>query len=245
MRCVVGCVAALVCAAGVGHGSENENTAAKPDAEASPRVMYFSGIDVWRHGAFAHGGLLWSPDGLFREGFTLKVLGATGTYRYMSGGLGDVEVTGQHLLGAFMPGWRFKWDKLELTLFAGLDLQNHRLLPDDPFGRLRGTYAGLRAGADLWYEPLSAMMLAANASVSSIGPNYWTRAATGWRVLDKFWLGPEALALGDLTYQQYRLGAHVTGFKTKRFEWSAGAGWVTDTDRRRGFYGRVGVLMRR
>ena len=28
-------------------------------------------------------------------------------------------------------------------------------------------------------------------------------------------------------------------------EWSAGAGWATDTDRRDGIYGRVGILVRR
>ena len=38
------------------------------------RVILFSGGDIWRKGAFAHGGLLWSPQGLDSQGFTLKAV---------------------------------------------------------------------------------------------------------------------------------------------------------------------------
>jgi hypothetical protein len=129
-----------------------------------------------------------------------------------------------------MPGWRFKHDRLELTVFAGLDFQDHLLTPDDPASAVRGRKWGARGGADLWYEPWHAIMLAGNVSVSSIGPGYWSRAAAGWRVLDMIWLGPEALALGDPSYQQYRVGAHMNGLKTKWLEWrSAQDGSPTPT----------------
>jgi hypothetical protein len=104
--------------------------------------------------------------------------------------------------------------------------------------------AGVRAGVDVWYEPSPSMMLAANVSASSIGPSFWSRIAAGWRAFDRFWLGPEALAMGDSTYQQIRAGMHVTSFKPGNFEWSAGAGYVLDSDSRSGPYVRLGVLTR-
>jgi Cellulose biosynthesis protein BcsS len=172
-------------------------------------------------------------------------LDACCTYRYLAGGPGGVEVTGRQYLGSLMPGWRFKFDRLQITVFGGLDIQDHLLTPDDPASTVRGTMYGVRTAADLWYEPWSSVMLETNASISSIGPSYWTRAAAGYRLLDMIWLGPEALALGHPSYQQYRVGVHATGLKTKWFEWSMGAGLATDSDQRTGYYGRLGILFRR
>src|SRR5437899_3031828 len=100
-------------------------------------------------------------------------------------------------------------------------------------------------GAELWYQPSDAMMVNAGVSASTIRPNYWSRVATGWRLFDQAWVGPEALALGGSNYQQVRLGVHATAFKTDALEWSAGLGYVRDSDHRNGIYGRLGVLTRR
>jgi hypothetical protein len=102
-------------------------------------LLMFSGYDLWRNGSFVHGGALWSPNGLGREGFTLKLLTAAGIYRYRSGGGTIVGETG---LAAAMPGWRFKFDRLEITAVVGVDLQGHLLTPDDPGNRVRGVHAG-------------------------------------------------------------------------------------------------------
>jgi hypothetical protein len=235
-------VAAVLFAAQVGVCAAEEPSPVVGSDPALARVLYFSGADFWHTGAFVHGGLLWSPGGITREGFTLKLLAAGGTYTYRSGAR---EITGLAAIGSVMPGWRFKADKFELTVYGGLDVQNHQLSPDDPGGRLRGGYIGARAGGDLWYEPISGVMVAANASVSTIGPSYWTRIASGLRLFDRVWIGPEAQALGSPHYDQLRLGIHATALKTGDFEWSVGAGFACDSDHRSGFYARLGVLTRR
>jgi len=248
MRSVACGILAVLCAASVGYADErtgNSYSLFAPEPAHAPHAMYLAGGDIWHAGTFGHAGLLWSPGGLFREGFTLKLLGGAGTYRYISkGGLGDVEVRGYGYLGAVMPGWRFKAGTLEATVYAGLDVQHHKLTPDDPGNRLRGTHFGIRAGADIWYEPAPAIMLAANVSASTIGPDYWTRVAAGWRAFDLLWLGPELQGLGGPTHHQFRAGMHVTSFRYGLYEWSAGFGFSTDTDRRSGVYARIGVLMR-
>lgn len=219
--------------------------AGEPLRRDDPRFLLFSTTDLWRHGGFSHGGVVWSPQGINSEGFVLKVMFGGGDYQYLSGALGNAEVNGRLLAGTIMPGWRFVRGKFIAVIYGGLDVQDHRLSPDDPTASLRGDYVGVRVNGELWYEPTPATMVAADGTVSSIGPSYNARAAFGWRVLDRYYFGPEVqgFAAGD-NYRQFRVGVHVTGLKTKWFEWSGSLGWATDSDDRDGLYGKLGILMR-
>jgi hypothetical protein len=72
------------------------------------------------------------------------------------------------------------------------------------------------------------------------------RLAYGWRAFGLFYIGPEIQGfMGDDSYQQMRAGLHFTGVKADAFEWSGAFGWADDSDGRDGFYGRIGVLVRR
>jgi hypothetical protein len=223
---------ALVCSAAPGVAGD----------ESLTRFLLFSGFDLWRHGGFLHGGVLYAPRGLAQEGPVIKLLVGGGQYQYLSG---TTTVTGRQWLLSALPGWRFKRDKFELTVYGGLDLQNHRFSPNDTGNALAGTHAGLRAGFDLWWEPRPAMMVAASASASTIGTSYWARGAVGWWTFDRVWLGPEVVALGDDNYRQFRIGVHLTGLRTATFEWAAAAGFARDNDNRSGPYVRVGLIARR
>jgi hypothetical protein len=213
--------------------------------QGSARFLLFSSTDLWRHGGFAHGGVLWSPHGLDQEGFVLKLTFGGGLYRYHSGAL-DAEVVGRQFSAAILPGWRFIRSGFIVTVFVGPEIQSHRLSPDDPSAGLRGNYVGARAGFELWYQPSAATMVAADASVSTIGLSYSARLAGGWRMLDLFYLGPELQAFAaDSNYRQFRAGLHGTGLRTGAYEWSAGLGWAGDSDRRSSVYGKFGMLTRR
>jgi hypothetical protein len=214
----------------------------RPD---DPRFLLFANTDLWRHGGFMHGGVVWSPNGIDKEGFALKAMFGGGDYRYVSGALGNTQVSGRLLAAGILPGWRFVRGKFIATVYGGLDMQNHRLTPDDPSAGLRGRYFGFRANVELWYEPTASTMLAADGSVSTIGTSYNARVAFGWRIIERYYFGPEiqGFAAGS-NYRQFRVGAHVTGLKTKWFEWSGSIGWTTDSDDRDGLYGKLGMLMR-
>lgn len=215
------------------------------DAPEEPTFLFFSGGDLWREGGFLHGGFLWSPGGLEQEGFTLKLAFGSGAYRYRSGALADAEVIGRQFSVSLMPGWRVKRQNFEITVFAGLDAQDHWFSPDDPSNALRGTRAGLRSGFDLWYEPTRATMLSINASVSTLGTSYTAYGAFGWRAFDRIYVGPEAAAFASEDYRQFRFGLHLTAFRTETFELSAAAGHAQDSSDRNGAYGRVGLVRRR
>jgi len=209
------------------------------------QFLLFSGADLWRDGRFVHGGLLWSPGGLDNEGFTFQLVTSGGLYRYRSGTLNNAEVIGTEAEVQLLPGWRFKRDRLEVKVFAGLDVKNNVTSPDDPSNRLHGTSAGIRTAVNLWFEPTPASMVAVDASLSSIAAGYSARAAYGWKLQDWFYLGPEAQTFACVGYRQLRFGLHMTGLKTGDWEWSAAAGWSHDSDHRSSPYLRLGVLTRR
>jgi len=212
-----------------------------PSPPADPHWMYYAGAEAWRGGWSAHGGFVWSPGSLYEPGFALKFLSAGGVYHYMAG---TTRIKGTYGLNALMPGWRFKSGKLEVFAYLGIDIQNHQLTPDDPGAQLRGFKTGARFGVDAWYEPTEGTMVTGSVSASTIGANFWSRAAYGWRIPDIAWVGPEVHLTASDVYQQYRIGGHVTAFRTGRWEWSGGAGVFVDSDRIVGPYARLGVLIR-
>ena len=239
----VGCVAAVGLAAVLSFVW----TPARADyVDAGPvgaSSLFFAGTDLWRHGVFVHGGMMWSPTELEREGFLLKLIANEGLYRYRSGALGGTQVIGKMFSAAILPGWRFQRGSVTVTVFGGLDFQRHRLSPDDLSAGLRGNYTGLRTALELWYEPVPNTMLAADGSVSTIGPSYSARALFGWRAFDLFYLGPEVQAFAaDDNYRLFRTGLHLTGLRVGGFEWSFGAGWAIDSDQRSGLYGKFGLV---
>jgi len=220
--------------------------ALSPQWSDQARLLVFSNADIWRAGGFGYGGAVWAPNGLDRQGPVLKLVFGGGSYRYASGALGNTEVQGHELAVAVQPGWRFVRDNLTVTVFLGYDFQQHRLTPDDPSAGLRGNYHGVRASFELWYQPTPWSMIAADGGVSSIGPGYNIRLATGLRAFEAFFVGPEVQAFGaDSNYKQVRAGVHVTGFRTGPIEWSAGTGWALDTDHHSGAYAKLGILTRR
>ena len=210
--------------------------------------MLFSGRDIWRNGAFAHGGFIVAPSGLDQDGLLLKIMLSGGLYRYDAQNLGE-RVVGAEWLTQVLPGWRMKRGNVELKVFMGPEIQNHHLWPDDPANRLRGYSYGLRVAAEMWYEPTAETMIAADISLSSIATSNSTRAAYGWRVLEEMlggiYIGPEFQYFASAGYRHARLGLHITSVKTEDTEWSAAAGWARDSTGRSSPYVRLGVLRRR
>jgi hypothetical protein len=214
------------------------------DGTRGERFLFFSGMDLWRSGGFVYGGALFAANGLDDDGAVFKLLLNGGRYDYRSGALGNAEVTGRQFGVYLLGGRRWKRDALTLTLFAGLDAEHHSQSPDDPGAGLRGGEFGAMAAVEAWYEPAPNLMLAADASVSSVGPRFNARVAFGVRVLDRFYLGPEIQRFATDDYHQMRYGVHLTGLRTQAAEWSAALGWADDSDDRSGVYSRLGVSVR-
>jgi hypothetical protein len=211
---------------------------ASPPDDAT--FLFFGGTDLWRYGAFLYGGALWSPGGVDNPGFTLKTQLSGGFYDYTSNAL-NTTIKGTTESAAILPGWQFEYEKLFVTLYAGPVVQDYRLSPLDPRARLRGFYVGGEVASDVWYEPTSYSMVAINGMLASIGPTGSLRVALGTRFLDRMYVGPESETIWCGNFEQYELGAHITGFRTDRLEWSAASGFALTSDHRTGPYLRFGV----
>jgi Cellulose biosynthesis protein BcsS len=205
------------------------------------RVLLYAGFDIWRFGRTGYGGFYWAPDGLNNDGFITRLFVSGGVERYDAG---SRRFNTTIVRASPLAGWRLKQNDFELKVFAGPELENRALTPDVPTAKFRGTQLGARVAVELWWEPTLELMLASAFSASTNATSRSARAAAGWRVFDKFWAGPEISASSDDFSQQYRIGAHLTGFRLAPFEWSAAAGYVTDSFGRNGVYGRIGVLTR-
>ncbi len=130
---------------------------------------------------------------------------------------------------------------LTVGLFAGPVVQDYRLSPYDPGSRLHGLYVGAQLATDVWYQPTATIMAALNGSLVSIGPTGYLRGALGYHVFDAALVGPETAMLWCADFRQLEVGAHLTGLHVGLSEWSAGAGWSMDSDRRSGPYLRLGL----
>jgi len=206
------------------------------------RFLFYSGFDLWNFGYAGYAGAQWAPGSLNRDGFVLSAFVSGGVVRF------DTPATRYRttiLRASILPGWRFKRGNLEVKIFAGPDFEYDTFSPRQAYRLPHRSTIGARATVDLWWEPTAITMLSASASATTIANGYSARAASGWRVFDAGWVGPEIAMSADRFSEQYRVGAHFTGLRTGAFEWSLAAGYVQDSFRRTGIYGRISVLTRR
>ncbi|HZL41345.1 MAG TPA: hypothetical protein VFC45_13830 [Pseudolabrys sp.] len=90
------------------------------------------------NGRVLHGGVLWSPAGLYREGFTLQAV--------LSGRELPLPIRcAQQCLGERRRRRNPIVAGLTLQARGGLDIKNDVTVPYDPSNRLHGTSAGVRA----------------------------------------------------------------------------------------------------
>lgn len=240
-----GCVVAALLACGAGAASA-QIPPPDPDelsgGSAPEQFLFYGGFDIWNFGYADYAGAQWTPDPLSSNGFVLSAFVSENVERF------DTSATRYRttiLRAAILPGWRFKRGNLEVKVFAGPDFE-HAVFSQGQAGRRPSrTSFGARAVVDLWWEPTAATMLSASASATTIANGYSARLAGGWRVFDAGWVGPEIAMSADRFSEQYRVGAHFTGLQTGAFEWSLAAGYVQDSFRRNGMYGRITVLTRR
>jgi hypothetical protein len=210
------------------------------DGQDAAHFLIFSGADLWRQGNFLYGGTVWAPFALDADGPVVKLITTRGFYRYRSGTLGNADVIGTMNAVAVMPGVHFTRSGVTVTVYAGLDRQSHALAPDDPGNAARGTHLGVRGAAELWVEPTSRTMVTGALTMTTIASAYALRAAAGWRLFDKVYLGPQAQFFGADNYRQWRLGLHLTGVTLLKFELQAGLGYASD-DNGNGLFVQLGV----
>ena len=202
------------------------------------QALYFSGFDLQRYSFGGYVGAVWSPlPG--RDGVLMRLFAADGIDSFVTP---KITYRSQSMRAAITTGYRIARPGFELSAHAGIEALARVSLPITKATRLQPD-VGMRLSADIWWEPIDAVMIAANLSMTTIEATFYGRVASGIRILD-IWTGPEVSASSDIYKQELRVGAHVTGVRYGPYEFSAAAGYGIDSFGRSGAYGRLGFTLR-
>ncbi|WP_407068098.1 cellulose biosynthesis protein BcsS [Methylobacterium crusticola] len=174
---------------------------------------------------------------LQESGARIRLQGIAGTYTYPT--TTNQRVRGVQEEGSAMFGYEWIWREAALGGYVGFNVRNNSLSIPDPRNPVVGTGVGLKTALDFYAQPTARTMVAAYGSYSTLFDAYYARFRAGYMVTDGVYVGPEATFLGDAFFNQWRAGAHVTGFSVGPVKMSIGAGYVFDRIQKSGYYTTV------
>jgi hypothetical protein len=174
---------------------------------------------------------------LDRTGMRVRVAGLGGVYNYFSPTPGPGRVNGQMQQVAVLAGYEWVWKKMTIAGFGGVEFRNSSISPNDPNNRVKGATVGLKVGVDFYVTPTDTTMVSGVAYYSTNFNSYYGRPKFGMAFADHLYVGPEVLALGDDFFQQWRVGAHVSGMRLGFVQMGVSGGFLSDRVRGTGLYG--------
>jgi hypothetical protein len=182
-------------------GLKDTPVAAEPGVT---RGVAFSGYDYLKGVNYEFVGMIIALNGdLGRNGFAFRTYGSRVDY--------DIEPTGdgRGWQGDVMFGYIFSRTDMSGGIFAGVDYQNYKLSPDDPFAEVRGTEWGFKVSGNMSTSRELPYYFDVNAAYSTAFNSYWARVRTGVNRRG-FTFGPEGIVMGSEGFDAQRLGGFVS-----------------------------------
>ncbi|KAB1073779.1 cellulose biosynthesis protein BcsS [Methylobacterium planeticum] len=208
---------------------------------ADDYIVAFDGAATVTSNSSAFGALTTTiaPAGsLVESGPRIRVQAIAGTYSY-PGATAGTRVRGEQEEGTVLTGYEWIWDQAAIAGYVGFNVRHNELSILDPRNPVVGTGIGAKVAADIYLNPTLNTLVAANASYSTLFNAYYVRAKLGFMVADGVFVGPEGTLLGDAFFNQWRVGAHLTGFTVGPMKFSLGAGYAYDRVQKGGYYTSV------
>ena len=135
-----------------------------------------------------------------------------------------------------MVGYEYVTKQATVAGYIGGEVSHTGITPNDPNNTVKGTYAGLKVGADLYIRPTGDDDRGRSRLLHS--QQRLLRAPKfGLAVVNQIYVGPEILVLGDNFFHQWRVGAHVSGIKLGMVQLGVSGGFLSDQVRGTGGYG--------
>lgn len=183
-------------------------------------------------------------DTLDKTGLRVRIDGMIGEYKYegersptvQKGAEKAPTITGRQEQGSAMVGYEWVSRNFTYAVYGGLVAQNDSLSPSDPSNSVQGSHVGLKVSAEFYDNRRTNTLLTGYASYATNSSSYYLRLKYGWAVGERLFLGPEIMALGNSFYQQWRVGAHLTGFKMGPVQLGLSAGYLNDRKLGSGLY---------
>ena len=209
--------------------------AAAAHAQEPPRTSLQSTSDFASYGAFYTDlTASFSPFGsLWERGWRVQGVASARRYTTLEPGLKriGVDTTVDGLVG-----YQFISNGWSLLVAAGPSMIDSHLYSAKGIPPSNATKVGLKVLSSVYANPTSNTMIYGQAHYNTGTEFFYLQGKTGVAIADKLFVGPEAAYSGSWTYNQLRLGAHLTGYTFWGLSSGVAFGFVRDSHYGRGFY---------
>lgn len=208
---------------------------ATASAEEPPRWSLQSTSDFASYGAFYTDlTATYSPFGsLWEQGWRVQGIASARRYSFMDAGtkrIGlDTTVDG-------LVGYQFVSNGWSWLLAAGPSMVNAHLYAAPGLSPSNTALFGVKALTSVYGNPTSNTMLYAQAHYNTGSEFFYVQGKTGIAIAKNLFIGPEAAFSGSWTYDQVRVGGHITGFNVLGMQSGVSLGFVRDSTYGTGFY---------
>lgn len=206
-------------------------------------TVLFGGFDDRTHSYYGYVGGIHALNGnIAADGFLVRGFVLYNPYDYQSTAVAGGVVDGKMTAFNAMVGFQKNIQNLVARFYFGVDYENHRLSPDNPFDRNDGTHWGAHLRGELETQYLSPVYGSLLADYGSGTDRWWLRGRAGYN-FSGFIIGPEGVVTGNWVTHEQRVGAFVTirSPKLVPFELSISGGY-SHTDPTRGGGSAYGTL---
>ena len=191
----------------------------------------------------------------YESGFKLRFAASYAGYSYP----GDLARTfiskGNDIQTDFLLGYGFQFDRWSLMLLAGPTvIWSHQMPGNNSLPSMDTTEVGAKAVASVYATPTDQTMFYAQGAFSSVNSIYYTQVKFGGALWPSIYVGPEATVTGrmavggvhsidpfsatsfDITIQQWKVGAFISGLKIGPLLFGVSAGYLNDLQQGNGAY---------
>src|SRR5260370_59133 len=192
----------------------------------------------------------------YESGFKLRFSASDTAYSYP----GDLARTfiskGNDIETDFLLGYGFQFDRWSLMFLAGPTVVwSHPMPGNNLFPSTDTTEVGAKIVASVYATPTDQTMFYAQGTFSSVNSIYYTQAKFGGALWPSIYVGPEVVVTGrvvvggvhsimdpssansfDITIQQWKVGAFISGLKIGPMLFGVSAGFLNDLQQGNGAY---------
>lgn len=220
------------------------NNAAHAADERPAHVLLFTGFDASSlHSYSGFIGTVIAPNGLDNSGIIFGLFAGGGSYRYDDG---ITTFNGRFTAGDALIGYGFVANSLAVKVMAGVNVQTQDVTPVDIVNPVQGMATGVKGQADVYVTPTDNTMVYALGSYSTVYKSYYTEGKAGYAAFGvrELYIGPVVGALGNERFDQWRVGAHLTGIPLSILRLNLVGGYLRDSSSGDGYYGMLVVNAR-
>jgi opacity protein-like surface antigen len=212
---------------------EEEEDSQKETIAINGGITYTTPYSLY--GNFA---MLAAPWGLDNSGLRIRLATVDGAFSFLQHTNFGPRIFGNSEEGVGMVGYQFVQGSTTLLLMTGVNyLTSSSSMPQDPSNPVPGTAFGSKSLIELYSSPTDKTMVEVEGTYSTAFGEYYEDFKIGYAAFGpEIYIGPEATFLGSESYNQYRLGAFLSGIKIGKVEFGFSGGYLKDRAQGSGYF---------